>query len=98
MSNKLPLWKQKDKQGHFITGGLLCLIVISLSFLLLGKLPLCCLVGFVMTVLTGIAKEIADSFDRAHHTPDVWDAICTGSGGLLASLLALGVGTLISFL
>jgi len=65
-----------DKQAHFLSGAVIvfALYVIGLSSL------------FYMSVciLAGILKEIYDYQHKDIHTPDVWDAVATISGGVSA--------------
>jgi len=57
-----------DKCGHMIAG------VLIYAVMMLFVPPLMAL-GAVAIVAVG--KEIIDRMDRAHHTPDIWDAIAT---------------------
>jgi len=72
------MWKQTDKQLHFLGG-----IILALVFgLFLGIWA-----GLAAAVIAGLAKEAYDSLGFG--TPDRWDAIATIAGGLLGFLLIM---------
>jgi len=65
-----------DKQAHFLSGAV---IVFALYTAGLGPL-----VYMSVCILAGVLKEIYDYQHKDIHTPDVFDAIATISGGLFA--------------
>lgn len=65
-----------DKQLHFLAG-----LAIMLSIALFTNWQ----TGFVAALVAGAGKEIVDYF--GHGTPDHWDAIVTGVGGIVGAAL-----------
>lgn len=76
---KLPMLPH-DKANHFIYG----LIIFGLFKIILGPL-----VGIILCSLFGVGKEIYDYLHKDIHTPDIYDAIVTISGGLIGLLILL---------
>jgi hypothetical protein len=68
--NKLP----HDKALHVIVG-----VLAYAAFHFVSPL-----VGLVAVAIAAVGKEIYDYMHRDKHTPDVWDAVATMGGGLLA--------------
>jgi hypothetical protein len=40
--------------------------------------------ALVITVIAGFVKELYDALNKENHTPDIWDALVTSAGGVLA--------------
>jgi hypothetical protein len=60
-----------DKQAHFWAG-----LAIMLSVSLFGGW----IAGLVVAIAAGLLKEVYDSMGFG--TPDIWDAVATGLGGV----------------
>jgi hypothetical protein len=61
-----------DKVMHYASGVLLfalCLIVMRPRY------------AMAVVMLTAVAKEVYDAFNRDKHTPDIFDALATVAGG-----------------
>jgi hypothetical protein len=69
-----------DKQLHFLSGA-----TIAFTVSLFGGIWL----GFVVTAIVGLLKEVYDNYHPDKHTADVWDFIATGLGGLFAVIITL---------
>ena len=70
------MWKQTDKQLHFLGG-----IILALVFgLFLGIWA-----GLAAAVIAGLAKEAYDSLGFG--TLDKWDAVATVAGGIIGALV-----------
>jgi len=63
-----------DKLGHFVAGVFIYAIFHFVSPLF----------GLVMVAVAGIGKEIYDYLHRDKRTPDIWDALVTMLGGVIA--------------
>lgn len=63
-----------DKVRHFAVG-----VVIYAVAHFAGPV-----VGLTAVVAAGVVKEICDYFHKDTHTPDVWDAVATILGGVVA--------------
>jgi len=68
-----------DKLGHIVAG----LFIYSVCHFITP------LFGLAMVFLAATGKEIYDYINKDKHTPDVWDAIATLIGGLLAFISGL---------
>lgn len=66
----------KDKLLHYTVGTLVC----SVSYLVIGYYSM------LLVVAVGIGKEVYDYKHKDKHTPDVYDALATILGGLVAML------------
>lgn len=78
-----------DKLLHFIAGviisQLVCAIYAAISHPSYGG----CLIGFLVALAAGIAKELYDEFHKETETPEFMDFIYTCAGGLVSSLISL---------
>lgn len=78
-----------DKLLHFIAGviisQLVCAIYAAISHPSYGG----CLIGFLVALAVGIAKEFYDEFHKETETPEFMDFIYTCAGGLVSSLISL---------
>jgi len=81
---KIPLWKQEDKKDHFVSGIDWSIFGMITSFVIFSNPYMWVLCSFSLALCAGIIKEIEDYFDQKHHTPDIWDAVATILGGILA--------------
>ena len=70
-----------DKANHIIYGASVYILATIVT-----QSPA---VGLVACTAVGVGKEIYDSRDTNHHTPDVWDAVATVAGGLAIFLYGL---------
>lgn len=68
-----------DKQGHFIAGVLAYAAMHFASTI----------IGIAVVIAMAIGKEIYDWYYRENHTPEVWDAVATILGGVLAYLCGI---------
>jgi len=68
-----------DKLGHIVAG----LFIYAVCHFITP------LFGLAMVFLAATGKEIYDYINKDKHTPDVWDAIATLIGGLLAFISGL---------
>jgi len=75
-----PVYKQPDKQKHFISGMMLS-IVFGAVFS-----PL---IGLGVGILGGIPKEVWDSLGHGH--VEINDFLATAFGGLVGALIILSV-------
>lgn len=69
-----------DKVAHFASGVLLYAMTVHWA----GPRY-----ALALVILAGVAKEIYDSFHRDTHTPDVFDAVATSLGGVVAFSITL---------
>jgi hypothetical protein len=76
---KLPMLKH-DKANHLIYG----LVIFSVAHLILGLIP-----AIIACVVAAFGKEIHDYFNQHKNTPDIYDALFTIAGGLIAYLIML---------
>lgn len=63
-----------DKVMHFASG--VVLFAVMLPFIGAGF-------ALIAVLIIGILKELYDLSHKANHTPDIWDAGATFSGGLV---------------
>jgi hypothetical protein len=83
---KYPL----DKVAHFLVGYILAVHgSFAAIFLQTLSLTSCLAVGFALSVLVGIAKEVYDYLHPGTHTPDRADARATVVGGLAGTAMTV---------
>ena len=69
----------QDKLAHFAVGVLIYAAAHFVS-------PL---IGLAAVAVAAVGKEIYDWFHRDMHTPDVWDAVATIAGGVVAFICCI---------
>jgi len=72
-----------DKQAHAISGALTVLFLVVTGYSVWHGLALC--------LVNAVGKEIYDYYNPKTHTCDVWDAVATMTGGVLAAIYVIGV-------
>jgi hypothetical protein len=70
-----------DKVMHFASGT----VLFALALPFMGARP-----ALALVILAGVAKEIYDYTRKENHTPDVFDALATSFGGVVAFTCTMG--------
>lgn len=85
-----------DKKLHFIAGLIISgLTGLAVIYLLKNDNLLVFMVSFGMSVLAGTGKEIYDSMNPDRHVADLYDAVYTFAGGLVAAIAVIAISALL---
>jgi len=86
-----------DKQSHFFAGyGVSITVVLGMLAGGVANMQVAAFAGLLAAALAGVLKEVWDARHPASHTTDLWDAVSTLLGGVLAWGVVTGMAMVVA--